>query len=208
MLFDAMRPIALTAVDNIVVRGDLTDRSLFLTLRSIEDTKRRRRAELWAAFERDRPLILGALLDVVAAGLRQLPDTRLKELPRMADFAEWGEACTQDLWEDGFFMRAYKLNLAQATAAVVEGDLIADALTVFMEDKKVWEGETKELLTELNSAADEATKKHKYWPKAANALSRRINRLTGMLRKIGIVITAETDSKTKRRLWRIKNEKA
>jgi hypothetical protein len=207
MLFDAMRPVALTAVDNVVVRGDLADRSLFLTLRSIPDTKRRRKAELWAAFERDRPFILGALLDVVAAGLRQLPNTRLTELPRMADFAEWGEACSRYVWKNGFFLRAYGLNRVGATSAVVEEDLIAGALATFMGERAIWTGETKQLLTELNDAADEATKKHKYWPKAPNALSRRINRLAGMLRKIGIMITAETDSKTKRRGWRIKNEK-
>jgi hypothetical protein len=207
MLFDAMRPVALTAVDNVILRGDLTDRSLFLTLQPIPDTKRRRKAELWAAFEHDRPFILGALLDLVAAGLRELPNTRLAELPRMADFAEWGEACTRDTWGDGYFMRAYNSNRRGATAAVVDEDLIASALATFMQHRKDWTGETKELLAELNDAADEPTKNNKYWPKAPNALSRRINRLAGMLRQVGIVITAKTDSKTKRHGWRIKNEK-
>jgi hypothetical protein len=55
MLFDAMRPVALTAVDNVVVRGDLTDRSLFLTLVPIPDDKRRRKKELGSAFERESP---------------------------------------------------------------------------------------------------------------------------------------------------------
>jgi hypothetical protein len=207
MLFDAMRPVALTAVDNVVVRGDLADRSLFLTLRAIPDTKRRRKAELWAAFERDRPLILGALLDLAATGLRQLPNTKLKEFPRMADFAEWGVACTRGEWKPDYFIQAYTLNRAGATTAIVEEDLIAAALATFMEDREVWTGGTNVLLTKLNAAADEVTQKHKYWPKAPNTLSRRINRLTGLLRKIGIVITAEIDSKTKRHGWRIKNEK-
>jgi hypothetical protein len=207
VLFDAMRPVALTAVDNVVMRGDLTDRSLFLTLKSIPDSKRRRKEELWEAFERDRPYILGALLDLVAAGLRELPNTRLAELPRMADFAEWGEASTRGIWGDGYFMRAYNSNRSRATAAVVEEDLIASALATFMHDREVWTGETKELLTELNDVADEATRNHKYWPKAPNALSRRINRLAGMLRQVGIVIATKTDSKTKRHGWRIKNEK-
>jgi hypothetical protein len=78
-LFDAMRPVALTAVDNVVVRGDLTDRSLFLTLVPIPDDRRRRRQELWSAFEQDRPQILGALFDIVAYGLRELPRTSLQE---------------------------------------------------------------------------------------------------------------------------------
>jgi hypothetical protein len=123
MLFDAMRPVALTAVDNVVIRGDLTDRALFLTLMSIPDDKRRRRQELWSKFERDRPRILGALLDIVAYGLRQLPQTKLKALPRMADFAEWATACEGAVWEPPVFARAYALNRAGATAAVIEEDL-------------------------------------------------------------------------------------
>jgi len=39
---------------------------------------------------------------------------------------------------------------------------------------QVERGETKELLTELTDAADEATRNHKCWPKAPNALSRRM----------------------------------
>jgi hypothetical protein len=145
---------------------------------------------------------------MIANGLRQLPNTRLTELPRMADFAEWGVACTRDIWnKEGYFVRAYGLNRVGATKAVVEEDLIAGALAAFMEDQEVWTGETKSLLAKLNAAADEATQKHKYWPKAPNVLARRINRLAGMLRAIGISITPEMDSKTQRRSWRIKNEK-
>jgi hypothetical protein len=88
----------------------------------------------------------------------------------MADFAEWGEASTRHLWGEGFFMQAYNSNRVGATAAVVEEDLIAGALAAFMEHEKVWKGETKDLLAELTSAADEATKKHRYWPKAPRTL--------------------------------------
>jgi len=206
MLFDAMRPVALTAVDNVVIRGDLTDRSLFLTLVPIPDDKRRRRQELWSAFERDRPQILGALFDLVAYGLRKLPRTKLKEYPRMADFAEWASACEGRLWNPGYFAKAYGLNRAGATASIVEEDLIANAIASFMESRQQWNGETKQLLRELNSEADEEIKAHKYWPKAPNALSRRMNRMAGMLRKIGIIITPEP-AETNRSGWRITNEK-
>jgi hypothetical protein len=206
MLFDAMRPVALTAVDNVVARGDLTDRSLFLTLVSIPDDKRRRRKELLSAFERDRPEILGALLDIVAYGLRELPKTKLKEYPRMADFAEWASACEGALWEPGFFAKAYDLNRAGATASVVEEDLIANAIASFMANRQEWIGETERLLRKLNFEADEEIKANKYWPKAPNVLSRRMNRMAGMLRKIGIIISSEP-TETNRSGWRIENQK-
>ena len=206
MLFDALRPVALTAIDNVVVRGDLSDRSLFLTLVPIPADKRRRKQELWSAFERDRPQILGALFDIVADGLRHLPRTRLREYPRMADFAEWASACEGALWEPGYFAKAYSSNRAGATASVVEEDLVADAIATFMANRRQWNGGTKQLLTELNSGADEEIRANKHWPKAPQALSRRMNRMAGMLRNIGIIISPEA-TETNRAGWRIKNEK-
>jgi hypothetical protein len=57
--------------------------------------------------EKERPRILGALLDAVAQGLRMLPQTELDELPRMADFAVWATACESGLWPAGTFWEAY-----------------------------------------------------------------------------------------------------
>jgi len=204
MLFDAIRPVALTAVDNVVARSDLADRSIFLTLTAIPDEERRREQELWSAFERDRPAILGALLDTVAHGLRELPNTRLTGHPRMADFAEWASACEGALWDQRIFGRAYASNRAKATASVIEEDLVADAVASYMARRQRWEGETRELLQNLNGAVDDATKDNKSWPKAANALARRMNRIAGMLRSNGIVITSAPVAN--RSGWKITNK--
>ena len=123
----------------------------------------------------------------------------------MADFAEWASACEGAQWKPGFFARAYGLNRAGATASVVEEDLIANAIASFMEGRRQWKGQTKELLSELNYDADEEIKTNKYWPKAPNVLSRKMNRMAGMLRKIGIIISSEP-TETNRSGWRIKNE--
>ena len=48
---------------------------------------RRDEAQFWREFEQARPRILGSLLDAASAGLRNLPNVRLDQLPRMADFA-------------------------------------------------------------------------------------------------------------------------
>jgi hypothetical protein len=54
-------------VEDIVTRPDLADRAVFLTLEPIPEECRRPEAELWAAFEAERPRILGALLDAVGS---------------------------------------------------------------------------------------------------------------------------------------------
>src|SRR5213078_4081558 len=89
VVFDAARPVILNGIEDIVTRPDLASRAVFLTLEPILEEHRRPEAELWAAFETERPRILGVLLDAVVEGLKRLPETRLEKLPRMADFALW-----------------------------------------------------------------------------------------------------------------------
>ena len=203
-LFDAMRPVALTAIENVVVLGDLADRSIFLTLTAIPDDRRRRERELWASFEADRPRILGALLDALAHGLRALPETKLDGYPRMADFAEWATACEGGLpWKAGTFARAYATNRARATADIIEADIIAKAVAAFIEQEGPWEGETQPLLDLLTDRATEDQRNSKHWPKAANALSGKLTRAASALRKIGIEVKGRRDPKTWRRIWNI-----
>jgi hypothetical protein len=76
-----------------------------------------------------------------------------------------------------------------------------------MAHQQQWKGETKQLLSKLNACTDDAIKEHEYWPKAPNALTRRMNRIAGMLRKIGIIITPEHMPKTNRGGWRITNDR-
>ena len=89
VLFDAARPVILNGIEEIVTRPDLADRAVFLTLQPIPEEHRRPEQELWAAFDAERPRVLGVLLDAVVEGLKRLPETRLEKLPRMADFALW-----------------------------------------------------------------------------------------------------------------------
>src|SRR5215472_13822946 len=86
-LFDAMRPVVLNGIEDVVVRPDLADRSLFMALKNIADNKRKAELRFWRDFNAAHPKILGALLDGVAYGLRELPNTKLETAPRMADFA-------------------------------------------------------------------------------------------------------------------------
>ena len=65
VLFDAARPVILNGIEDIVTRPDLADRAVFLTLEPIPEERRRPEQELWAAFEAERPRLLGVLLDAV-----------------------------------------------------------------------------------------------------------------------------------------------
>jgi hypothetical protein len=151
VLFDACRPAILNGIEDIVTRPDLAERSLFLTLQPIMVEQRREEKELYAAFEHERPFILGALLDAVAHGLKQLPDTRLGELPRMADFALWVAACETAMWPAGTFAAAYKSNLDEAIENVAEADLVSAAVRVLVSGEG-WSVPNRGTMTMMPSA--------------------------------------------------------
>jgi hypothetical protein len=204
VLFNIMRPIVFTAIENIVNRSDLADRSIGLNLYPIPEHKRRREHELWDAFNRDRPPILGALLDAVAHGLGALPHVKLERYPRMADFAEWGTACEGSLWTPGTFLHAYSANQVKATVDVIDADLVAKTVRRFVEEQGgAWRGETDELLMNLNSMITEHQHKDRSWPKATNSLSAKLTRAATALRKVGVEIDSRPDKRTNRKIWTI-----
>lgn len=198
-LFDAMRPIILNGIEDFVIRPDLADRSIALSLAVIPDGQRRAEREIWADFERERPKLIGALLDAVACGLREIGGVKLDRLPRMADFAEWAVACEPGLpWPRGTFMTAYDDNRDSMVETTIEADVVATAIRSFMETREKWEGIAAELLAGLNDATSEATRKLKGWPATPRALSGRLRRGAPNLRKVGIGVDFDRDSGRKR----------
>jgi hypothetical protein len=170
VLFDAVRPVILNGIEDIVTRPDLADRAVFLTLEPIPEELRRPEAELWTAFEAERPRILGVLLDAVVQGLRRLPETRLEKLPRMADFALWVTACETALWPDGTFWSAYCSNRDEAVDGVIDADPVAAAVRAVMSKRTEWRGTASDLLGALAEVAGERVAKSKSWPESPRGL--------------------------------------
>jgi hypothetical protein len=132
VLFNACRPVILNGIEDIVTRPDLADRAVFLTLEPIPEERRRPEQELRAAFEAERPRILGVLLDAVVEGLKRLLETHLENKPRMADFALWATACETALWPPGTFWKAYCDNRHEVVESAIYGDPVASAVIALM----------------------------------------------------------------------------
>jgi hypothetical protein len=187
-LFDAKRPIMLNGIEDLAARADLLDRAVCLTLPEIADEKRRDERELLGCFEQTRPRILGALLDAVAAALKNLPTTRLSGKPRMADFAQWVAAVEPALgWEQGSFLKAYSHNRAAANALALESSILTAPILALMGGSDCWQGTIRELLATLEeSHTDNKTRENKEWPANARKLSADLRRLAPNLRRAGV----------------------
>jgi hypothetical protein len=203
VLFDAARPVILNGIEDVVTRPDLADRAVLLTLEPIPEERRRPESELWAAFEAERPRILGVLLDAAVEGLKRLPETSLPRLPRMADFALWATACETAIWPAGSFWSAYCDNRDEAIEGVIDADPIAAAVRAVMVERTDWTGTAAQLLGFLEETAGERAAKSKVWPDSPRALAGRLRRAATFLRKIGIEVGFDREGRARTRVIRI-----
>jgi hypothetical protein len=192
-------PVIINGTDDFAVRPDLADRGLFVNPAPVSDRRRRSKQEIWTTFEAVRSRILGALLDAVAYGLRALPTTRLDALPRMADFALWISACEPALWPEGTFMTAYLDNRADAAEKLIETDVVATAVRVFMANRASWSGTATELDAILRATTNNI-EGAKGWPAAPRILAARLNGLASSLGKTGITVTFKREGHDRKRV--------
>jgi DNA polymerase-1 len=192
-ILDAQRPVVLTSIRDVVAASpDLLDRAVLVQVPRLPDEARESERCFWAAFEREWPALLGALLDLVSQALARVESVRLDQAPRMADFAEW---CVAAFGDQGGaeFLAAYLGNRSEAATAAIEGSPVAEALLAFMAGRDVWQGTASELLAALDQAADEETRRKRErapaWPKTARELAGELRRLAPALRAAGLEMT-------------------
>jgi energy-coupling factor transporter ATP-binding protein EcfA2 len=193
-IFDAMRPVILTGIEEVAVRGDLVERCLVVELPPIEAEARLEERRYWEEVERVLPQVLGAILDAASGALRKLAELRLERLPRMADFAAWGVAVERALgWPDGSFLAAYESSMARSNRLSLEGDPVAEALLAEMAAAGSWTGRAAELLDVLGAQVGQDVRRDRErWPSTARALSGRLRRLAPALRSAGLRVEMPT----------------
>jgi energy-coupling factor transporter ATP-binding protein EcfA2 len=208
-VLEAQRPVILTGIGFGILRDDLADRVAMVNLTRLEDGERRPEREIWEAFARAHPQVLGALLDAVVLALRRWEEVRkaLPSLPRLADWAVWAEAAAPALGlEAGEVVAAFYEVQAAMEQDTLEADPVAQAILLLTRD---WpeghrrEYPTAELLADLEQVMGlkEAKRKPEGWPRTPQGLGKHLPRLQAALRGAGIVIRGERDRRTKRHRW-------
>ena len=188
-IFDAMRPIVITSIEEVGTRGDLLDRSVLLSLPTIPDSKRMKESDFWRMFHAKHAAILGAMLDAVSEALRRVDTVTLSSLPRMADFAVWGTAGEKALGlQPGEFMAAYTGNREAGNELAIEASPVGKMIMKLMSTVSTWSGTATDLLGALDDLADEKVRRLKSWPQTARKLGGDIKRLAPNLRAVGIEV--------------------
>lgn len=189
VIMEAMRPMILNGIDDFARQPDLVDRVVLLTCPVIDERARRLERAFWARFYELQPRLLGALLDVIAGGLKHLPSIHLESMPRMAELATWGEAVGRHLgWREGAFVGALFKNRDESSLMAIEDSPVAHALFALGRKAPEWRGSVKELLDDLRDTLNPGDHPGSAWPRTPRGLSSHLRRIAPALRRSGVKV--------------------
>jgi hypothetical protein len=191
VIFDAMRPLVITGIEEVATRSDLLDRSIMVSLPTIPEHKRRPESEFWVGFHKSLPALFGAMLTAVCEAVANVNKVVLTQLPRMADFALWSVAGERAMGlHSGEFMDAYTANRAAGNEVALEASPVATAVITFMSALVLgkWTGTATALMDVLDGKVSEKTRESKAWPRSPRGLSGILKRLAPNLRQTGIEV--------------------
>lgn len=212
ILFDAVRPLILNGIEQIVTQEDLADRALVVEMKNIPEDQRKPKEFIVNKLEESKPLILGAIFTAVSMALRNREKIKLDSYPRMADFLHFIVAAEPAVFAtEGKFLHAMQNNSRDIGLICIDTDPVAAAISKLLKGNNgKWRGTSGELLRCLENNLSEERKelilKDKSWPKAPNSLSLRLKELAPTLRKANINIVKAPRS-AKKKLWKITSVK-
>lgn len=175
--------VLINGIDIVPYKSDLMERSLYFELLPIKGSKRRTDAEIWTEFNRDKPLILGAIFKTLKIAMDIWPTVKINKLHRMADAHLEMMAIAMALGiKQEEFQRILDANLKKLEEAYAANNPFVDFVLTFMQSRGSVDCAAAKLYREMEDAivGDKG-----FFPKTPSLLSRRLNEEKDALLKIG-----------------------
>ena len=213
VVFQYTRGILINGINTPSQRGDFLDRAVILELARVPKGERLEEAMVKATMTMLLPRLRRTVLDSLATALTLLDQVRAEvhDLPRMADFAIWGEAFSRAVGYAPFeFYNRYMNKVDETSAIALENDVIAELLFKLFDDpagsqyltaKNEFEGTASTLLNalgKLNEDLKYVTPKE--LPASPDSFSRRLGELAADLGETGIKVIKKKTTGGKRKL--------
>ena len=193
-VMETKRPVVLNGIAVVATRPDLIDRVIHVSMPVIPATARKDDADTHDAWERDRPRVFGALLDLFAAALAILPTVHLTHKQRMADYERLGEAVARALgFEAGHFQAQYAELVRAGIDRALESNSVAQVLDKYIQERITpfnWQGTAGQLYDLLNGQTlqDRSTDRST-WPKSPKGLADQLRGIAPAYRAKGVEIS-------------------
>jgi hypothetical protein len=199
VIIELRRAVILNGINAPTDRGDVLDRSLVVELERIPDGERKTEEEMWAAFEREHPSLLGAALDLLGRAIACKSSLQLSRRPRLADWGEYAAAVYEVMgWGAETFLSDWDEVVKVQNRSTLDGSPVAQAIIRFMEDRDEYSGTSTELHKELEAVAEKigvSVSRDKEWPKSARWLWRKMQLIVPLLVTAGIEATRSEEKR-------------
>jgi len=197
-----MRCVGLNGITIPIEKSDLFSRNLLLPWEPIGDDARRTDAEMKAQMQKDAPILIGAILDVLVKAMSLYSDTKTRINVRMADYAKWGCAITEALGlKKSDFEKAYIENIKNQDEEAVRASMVAEEIIRYMRitqrtqisgsatDLKKEIEEFENPLDDRGRPTGDLLSKREGWPKNSTHFGRELTEVAPSLEAIGYKIT-------------------
>lgn len=195
ILFSQKVAVGISGITLVANRADLLDRCLILNFERILDNKRLDEEDFWQQFNKEKPRLFGALLDIISDVLRIIPTIKLSQKPRMADYAKYAGAGAVAIGSSiNSFLAAFNENINRQNQAAIESSPTAQVILQFMDNKEEWSGSSSGLYDELKSLAENSNLQiggAEGFPKSSHWLWKKIMVVHPNLLDSGISATRE-----------------
>ncbi len=189
VIYKYQRCPALNGINIPATSPDLLDRAILISLDRISQDKRKQEVEILKRTDDLCPKALYYALEIAVKALQIKGGLDIKNLPRMADFAVFGEAISRALgYPENAFLRAYQINQQLQVETAVSGSLLGDLLLTIIEQRtEGFDGTPAELFSLMKTTAElkQIDLKGAEFPKAPNALTRKLKVLQTPFAEMG-----------------------
>jgi hypothetical protein len=186
IVFRIKHAVILNSIEMLLMRQDLIDRSILLHMKRIPADRRLQEETLWTGFEADKPGILGGIFDCLVKAVAIYPDIHQMDLPRMADFYQWGYAITEALGIEGKkFVEAYANNVSKQNNCVRHNNTLCQAVIELMDGRELHESTVKATLEKLSDLAKPRSSDATF-PIAPKDLAAHLGQIKPTLAEFGI----------------------
>ncbi|WP_306546506.1 toprim domain-containing protein [Malikia spinosa] len=186
-IINVKRPVMLNGISASVTAHDLVDRAVSVELPVIPE--RVESAAIRKAFEIERPRILGALFELMAASLAELPRTSFPagyERPRLVEYALMGMAMASAMGRRPVeFLDQFNAKRVESVERTIDASPVAAALIEWFEARDRMEAQltVKALLFDVERFKPPGVEA---WPRSPKGFGDALRRAAPSLRHLGI----------------------
>ncbi|MDH5431257.1 MAG: hypothetical protein OEW78_05165 [Nitrosopumilus sp.] len=191
--------IILNGITPSIDQADLLERSIFYELPKIDKTERMSDGEFKDRLNESRPHVVGQALQTIQKAMLiidQVKQDTKNKLPRMADFAIWGEAISRVLGnKPNKFLNKYCERLEISNLVLSDEKPLVKIIAGLLDTSQAESSMTATDMFEKINPEDQYGKRNKDLPQNVREFGRQLKQIAPILRAVEIGVESKTYNK-------------